>query len=91
MADESYQTHVGLVLHRKTEGGVHRVSIVGERDKTLYEGTNELEAKRTFKEIKDHYEERKQKAEEDVAAGREGNNATERKVELVNRRAGGNN
>ena len=65
-ATRIYGTHtappLAIVIIR--DGTDYRVAIVGDREKVLYEGDNQLEAQRVYKHWMDHYEQRKQEEQQ---------------------------
>ena len=61
-ATRIYGTHTTppLAIAIIEDGQDYRVAIIGDREKVLYEGENQLEAQRVYKHWKDVYEERRQ-------------------------------
>ena len=53
-----FETHVGLVINWKKVGVNHRVTIEGDTVKTLYEGSNSIQAKAVYDYTVEHYNQR---------------------------------
>ena len=55
------------LLLRWTKGEPHRVSLIGDREKLLYEGNSTLVAQKTYTQTMKHYEARKGEEDDPTA------------------------
>lgn len=67
MTAQSYKTHTGLLLTFRDENGHYRVTLRGDREKLLYAGDDERDARRMYKEVKAHYEQRRREEMNDAS------------------------